>query len=191
VGTGVNPPFRKKLLLHCCCAPCGTHPFRALRGQYDVTVYFDNPNIHPAGEYQARLEEIRALAERWHFTLVEGEYDSVGWFDAVRGHEEEPEGAARCAICYRIRLERAARTAKSLGMDCFATTLSVSPHKNAKTINRIGKEAGGLIGIQFVEADFKKMDGFKISCELSRAEGLYRQDYCGCIFSRRGRGELP
>ena len=185
----MNPSAGKKLLLHCCCAPCGTHPFRTLRERFDVTAYFDNPNIQPAEEYRVRLMEIRELAKRWGFSVVEGEYDSEDWFSAIRGHENEPEGAARCEICYRIRLERTARMAKIFGMDCFATTLSVSPHKKAEIINRIGKQAGDQIGIQFVEADFKKKDGFKISCELSRAEGLYRQDYCGCTFSRRGGRE--
>jgi predicted adenine nucleotide alpha hydrolase (AANH) superfamily ATPase len=182
----MNPSAGKKLLLHCCCAPCGTHPFRTLRERFDVTAYFDNPNIQPAEEYRSRLSEIHELAKRWGFSVIEGTYDSENWFSAIRGHENEPEGAARCEICYRIRLERTARMAETCGMNCFATTLSVSPHKKTEVINRIGRQAGDQIGIQFVEADFKKKDGFKISCELSRAEGLYRQDYCGCTFSRRG-----
>jgi epoxyqueuosine reductase len=176
-----------KLLLHCCCAPCGTHPFRTLRERFDVTACFDNPNIQPVEEYRARLAEIQELAKRWQFTVVEGEPGAAEWLSAVRGHEDEPEGSVRCEICYRIRLERTARKAKTLGMDCFATTLSISPHKKAETINRIGRETGERIGIRFIEADFKKKDGFKISCELSRAEGLYRQDYCGCLYSRRER----
>jgi predicted adenine nucleotide alpha hydrolase (AANH) superfamily ATPase len=185
----VNAPPKKKLLLHCCCAPCGTHPFRVLREQFDVTVYFDNPNIHPPEEYRSRLDEIRRLAERWNFPLVEGAFDSDSWLAAVKGHEHEPEGSDRCGICYRFRLERTARKAISLGMNCFAATLSVSPHKKADMINRIGGEAGLAAGIEFFEADFKKKDGFKISCDLSRAEGLYRQDYCGCIFSQMRKGK--
>jgi predicted adenine nucleotide alpha hydrolase (AANH) superfamily ATPase len=183
----MNPPPRARLLLHCCCAPCGTHPFRLLRERFEVTACFDNSNIQPEGEYLARLEEIRGLSNRWGFPLVEGTYDPEGWLSAVLGRGNEPEGSTRCEICYRIRLEKTARKAKALGMDGFATTLSISPHKKAEIINRIGRETGGLEGIPFIEADFKKKDGFKISCELSRAEGLYRQDYCGCIFSRRER----
>ena len=183
----MNPSSGPKLLLHCCCAPCGTHPLRLLGERFDVTGYFDNPNIQPEEEYLARLTEIRGLAERWGFPVIEGTYDSESWLSAIRGHEDEPEGSARCEICYRFRLEKTAGKAKSFGMDGFATTLSVSPHKKAEIINRIGRETGGHAGIPFVEADFKKKDGFRISCELSRAEGLYRQDYCGCMFSRRER----
>jgi predicted adenine nucleotide alpha hydrolase (AANH) superfamily ATPase len=155
-----------------------------LQELFEVTVYFDNPNIHPAGEYQARLSEIRRLAERWDFPLVEGRYDSDAWLKTVKGHEDEPEGSIRCEICYRFRLERTAREAKTLGMDCFAATLSISPHKKTDVINRIGRKVGQEAGVAFFEADFKKKDGFKKSCELSRAEGLYRQNYCGCAFSK-------
>jgi predicted adenine nucleotide alpha hydrolase (AANH) superfamily ATPase len=183
----MKPPAPPKLLLHACCAPCATHPVRLLRERFDVVVYFDNPNIQPAGEYRARLEEIRSLAARWKFPLLEGGNDGDAWLAAVAGHEEEPEGAVRCEICYRFRLERTARRAKASGMDGFASTLSISPHKKADVINRIGGEAGDSEGILFIDADFKKKDGFKASCDLSRLEGLYRQDYCGCVFSRRDR----
>jgi epoxyqueuosine reductase len=183
----MNAQTPPKLLLHACCAPCVTHPVRLLRERYDVTVFFDNPNIQPEGEYRSRLEEIRRLAARWEFPLLEGGYDCGAWLKAVAGHEDDREGAERCSICYRFRLERAATRAKDSGIDCFASTLSISPHKKADVINRIGGEAGDSEGILFIDADFKKKDGFKASCDLSRQEGLYRQDYCGCLFSRRDR----
>jgi predicted adenine nucleotide alpha hydrolase (AANH) superfamily ATPase len=185
----MSPPAKPKLLLHGCCAPCVTHPVRMLGEKFDVTVFFYNPNIQPAEEYRSRLAEIRRLSEKWRFPLVEGSYECDAWSNAVRGLEGEPEGGRRCTICYRIRLERTARNAKTLGMDCFASTLSISPHKKAGIINRIGMEIGYGAGIRFIEADFKKMDGFKASCELSRMEGLYRQDFCGCVYSRRDRGK--
>jgi hypothetical protein len=176
---------RPRLLLHCCCAPCGTHPYRALSESHDVSVHFDNPNIQPESEYRARLEEMRGLAGRWGFALVEAPYEPEAWRAAVRGLEDEPEGGARCAACIRFRLGRTAAEAKRLRMEAFAASLSVSPHKNAALINRIGREEGERAGVRFVETDFKKKEGFRISCELSREEGLYRQDYCGCEFSRR------
>ncbi|MBN2200364.1 epoxyqueuosine reductase QueH [bacterium] len=184
---------RRRLLLHACCAPCGTHPFTVVREEFDVTVYFDNPNIFPESEYRARLEEIRMLGRRWGFPVESAEYDAAAWRDAVRGLEDEPEGGKRCAVCFRFRLERTARRASVLGMDAFTTTLTVSPHKNAALINRIGSETGFSAGVAFFTADFKKQDGFRKSCELSRAAGLYRQSYCGCEFSLReaesGRSE--
>jgi len=185
----MSPQSPPKLLLHGCCAPCVTHPFRMLRGQFNVTVFFYNPNIQPVEEYKARLNEIRRLSIKWQFPLVEGAYETAAWFNAVRGLEAEPEGGRRCSICYRIRLERTARNAKALGMECFATTLSISPHKQADTINRIGREIGYAAGIRFIEADFKKNDGFKASCDISKREGLYRQDFCGCGYSRRDVGK--
>ena len=186
----MNNPPPKKLLLHCCCAPCGTHPFRLLQGQFNVTAYFDNPNIYPPEEHRVRLDEIRRLAERWIIPLEVGECDPNAWFEAVKGHENEPEGSIRCEICYRFRLEKTARKAKTLHMDFFATTLSISPHKKTETINRIGLETAERFGVRFLEADFKKKDGFKLSCEISRAEGLYRQHYCGCMFSQK-QGREP
>jgi predicted adenine nucleotide alpha hydrolase (AANH) superfamily ATPase len=156
-----------------------------LSERFEVAVYFDNSNIQPEEEYRARLLEIRELAARWGFSLVEAVYDPGAWFSAVRGYEDQPEGSRRCEICYGIRLNRTALRAVELGMDWFATTLSISPHKKADLINRIGGETAEAAGIRFLECDFKKKDGFRISCELSRAEGLYRQNYCGCIYSRR------
>ncbi|MDM7925521.1 MAG: epoxyqueuosine reductase QueH [bacterium] len=181
----MNGSGRRRLLLHACCAPCGTHPFTVLREAFDVTVYFDNPNIFPESEYRARLDEIRALGDRWNFPVETAEYDAGNWRYAIRGLEDEPEGGKRCRVCFRFRLERTAERAAASGMDAFATTLTVSPHKNAALINRIGSEIGPLTGVTFIAADFKKQDGFRKSCALSREAGLYRQDYCGCEFSLR------
>jgi epoxyqueuosine reductase len=189
----VNDRSRRRLLLHVCCAPCSTHPFTVLREAFDVTAYFDNPNIFPESEYQARLQGIRTLGAQWGFSVETAPYDVAAWKDRIRGLEAEPEGGNRCTACFRLRLERTAVRAGELRMDAFATTLTVSPHKNAAQINRIGSEIGAPAGVEFVAADFKKQDGFRKSCILSREAGLVRQDYCGCEFSlgeavrRRGR----
>ena len=174
-------------LLHCCCAPCSTYPLRILREDFNVTAFFYNPNIHPRKEYIARKEEMESFAARWGVPLIVGEYDVKEWFRRVKGYEDEPEGGARCEICYRMRLEKTVKLAREKGIPFFGTTLTISPHKKAVVINRIGKELGEIWGVNFYEADFKKKDGFKISCQISREEGLYRQDYCGCIFSLRER----
>jgi len=155
-----------------------------MRELYDVTVFFYNPNIQPESEYRKREAEIAGFARTAGFELVTGEYDEPGWMEAVRGLEGEPEGGGRCRVCFRYRLERAAREAARLGCDAFTTTLSVSPHKNARVINEEGLSAAEKYKVGFHEADFKKKEGFKISCELSAELGFYRQDYCGCMFSK-------
>ena len=182
----MNGSPKPAFLLHCCCAPCSTHPFHVLEENFRVTGFFYNPNIHPREEYEARKSEMERLAKAWGFPLIADSYNADVWFEAVKGYEEEPEGGRRCEICFRFRLERTARRAKDAGMAFFGTTLSVSPHKKAGVINRIGRELEATYGVRFYEADFKKKDGFRISCRLSKEEGLQRQDYCGCVFSRRG-----
>jgi len=152
-----------------------------------VTGCFYNPNIHPRDEYQLRLKEMRRYARQIGLDVVELPYDPDHWFEAIQGHEADPEGGERCVLCYRIRLEPVARLARERGYLYFATTLTVSPHKRASTINPLGREIGNREGMTFYEADFKKREGFKISCQISREAGLYRQDYCGCIFSRQER----
>jgi len=176
---------KASMLLHACCAPCITHPVQQLKLSFRVTAYFYNPNIHPMEEYMKRVQEIKKLARRWRFPLIIGDYECEDWFKRIKGFEEELEGGARCRTCYDMRLDRAARKAKELGFECFTTTLSISPHKNASTINEIGKTIEQTCGVKYHEADFKKKDGFKISCRMSEKERLYRQDYCGCVFSRR------
>jgi predicted adenine nucleotide alpha hydrolase (AANH) superfamily ATPase len=176
---------KKRMLLHCCCAPCGTHPIRLLQKNFNVVPYFYNPNIHPKDEYEMRRNEMKTLMDRWHFSLIEDIYDINHWFERIKGYENEPEGGERCALCYRIRLKRTALYARENGFDYFATTLSISPHKKAAMINVIGKELEKKYNVQYYEADFKKKNGFKISCQISKEEGLYRQRYCGCIFSQK------
>ncbi len=177
--------MKPKLLLHCCCAPCVTHPIRLLCETFEVTAFFYNPNINPASEYQARLLEIQKLAQKWQFPLLIGPYEPEIWEERIRGHENDKEGGARCLLCYQLRLEKTALEAKRVNMAYFASTLSISPHKNAEQINAIGEAIAFQQGIFFYPANFKKKDGFKKSCELSKQEGLYRQNFCGCQYSRR------
>ncbi len=171
---------KPKLLLHVCCAPCSTHVIETLK-EFDIVAYFYNPNIHPAEEYKLRLKNLKKLG----VTFVEGKYDVDAWFNATKGYENEPEGGARCEICYRLRMGETAMFAKKKGYDYFATTLTISPHKSARAINEIGKKLSKKYGVKFYSADFKKKNGFKKSVELSRKHGLYRQSYCGCVFSMR------
>ncbi|MBN1783273.1 epoxyqueuosine reductase QueH [bacterium] len=173
------------ILLHACCAPCVTVPYRRLSENYRVDVFFYNPNIHPDPEYRFRHEEICRLGERWGFSVIPGEYEKELWFDMVKGLEHEPERGARCTVCFRMRLQKTAETAKERQYDGFTTTLTLSPLKNAGLINSIGREIGTQTGIPFIAGDFKKKDGFKQSMDISCSEDLYRQNYCGCIFSRK------
>jgi predicted adenine nucleotide alpha hydrolase (AANH) superfamily ATPase len=151
---------------------------------YDVTGYFYNPNIHPESEYLSRLAETERHCNCCNVPLLPSIYRPRDWHAAARGYEAEPERGSRCAICFRLRLEETARTAAIHRFDCIATTLTISPHKDADLINRIGMEAGKRRHLRFHEADFKKGNGYGKSCRLSRALGLYRQSYCGCIFSK-------
>ncbi|MBC8180796.1 epoxyqueuosine reductase QueH [candidate division KSB1 bacterium] len=174
-----------KLLLHTCCAPCITVPLERLQSEFEITGFFYNPNIHPEQEYKKRLHEIKRWTQQTGIPLIVQNYETSRWFELVKGLEDEPEGGKRCDVCFRMRLEQTAALAKQKGFDCFTTTLSISPHKNATAINLVGNEVGKKFGVQFFEANFKKKDGFKQSVELSKNYGFYRQDYCGCIYSRR------
>jgi len=178
---------KPKLFLHACCAPCITYPYIELFPYYTVSVYFYNPNIHPAAEYDMRLKNMRELAYKWKFDLIVASYDVNRWFQAIEGLEDCQEGGERCVECYRLRLQKTAEAAKKRGFDLFATTLTVSPLKDAEVINSIGQKIQKRIGINYLESDFKKKDGFKKSCEISRQQDLYRQNYCGCIYSKRER----
>lgn len=177
------------LLLHVCCAPCSSYCLEYLSGYFDIIVYYYNPNISPETEYLFRLrEEERYLAEsgfKHSVRMTESVYDPQEFFEAVRGLEKEPEGGKRCEACFRLRLEASARKAKELGADYFTTTLTISPLKNAALLNRIGAEMGEKFGVAWLPSDFKKREGYKRSIELSRMYNLYRQNYCGCIFSKR------
>ncbi len=171
-----------KLLLHVCCAPCATYVVQELK---PPLAYFYNPNIHPKEEYLLRLSEFRRYASITGLEFIEGPYDTENWFNVIRGYENEPEGGKRCEICYRERLEKAALIAKEKGYTHIATTLTIGPTKKASVINEIGEKIAEVYGLKFISGDFKKRDGFKISCELSKQFNLYRQKYCGCLFSKR------
>lgn len=179
---------RPSLLLHSCCAPCSSACVEALRTHFDLTVFYFNPNITEAAEYDKRRREqqrfLRAFAPEVKY--LEGAYVPDSFFAAVQGLEDCPEGGARCMVCYRQRLEETARTAKEHGFDWFCTTLTLSPLKDAQKLNAIGTEVGRKWGVPFLPSDFKKAEGYKRSLILSKEYGLYRQNYCGCIFSKRG-----
>ncbi len=180
-----------RLLIHSCCAPCSSYVLEYLSDFFAITVYYYNPNIYPKSEYYKRVKEqerlIKSMPLKNPVLFVEGEYEPQKYYDLVKGHENDPEGGDRCAICYRMRLEEAAKTARQGGYDYFTTTLTVSPYKNAEKLNKIGSEAAEIYGVRFLPSDFKKRNGYKRSIELSGEYGLYRQDYCGCVFSQRGR----
>jgi len=175
----------KRMLLHICCAPCSTYVIEVLKPIYEVTGFFYNPNIHPRGQYKLRLEEMVRYAKIAGINLIIGEYDVKRWFELVKGLEDEPEGGERCLVCYRMRLERTAQYAVDHGFDIITTTLSISPHKKADRINSIGTEVADKYGVEFLQADFKKKGGFQKSVIMSKRYNLYRQNYCGCIFSLR------
>lgn len=176
---------KPKVLLHSCCAPCVMVPIERLKTDYEITCFFYNPNIHPAEEYLKRLAEIQNLTKKLDIQIITPEYDAEHWFDLVKELEDEPEGGARCKICFQMRLQETARYASQHRFDLFTTTLTLSPHKNAMLINELGRELGKQFQIGFLAENFKKKDGFKRSRELSDKHDLYRQNYCGCIFSRR------
>lgn len=179
------------LLLHSCCAPCSSACLERLAEHFRITVFYYNPNIYPPSEYQHRVEEqqrlIRQLPTKYPVAFSEGSYDTERFYELVRGMEEVPEGGERCFVCYRMRLEAAAREAKRLGCAYVTTTLSISPLKNAQKLNEIGAEEAEKVGVKYLFSDFKKKEGYKRSIELSAEYGLYRQDYCGCVFSKLER----
>ena len=178
----------KRLLLHSCCAPCSSHCLSELSPQIGVTVLYYNPNLDCAGEYEKRKrEQLRFLRETGLADFLDCDYAPEEYLFSVRGLEEEKEGGARCAVCFRLRLERTAREAKARGFDYFATTLTVSPLKNAKLINTIGFAVAEEVGVKYLPSDFKKRGGYLHSVRLSEKYGLYRQDYCGCAFSKTER----
>ena len=176
------------MLLHTCCAPCSTAVIERLAPNYNLTVLYYNPNIYPQEDYLKRKGEqiryIKILKEKGiNVDFLDCDYNQDEFFNAVKGQEDEPEGGARCAICFALRLDYVARKAKELGYDIFATTLTVSPHKNAAVINDIGGRLAAKYGMPYFVSDFKKQDGYKRSIVLSRENNIYRQNYCGCKFS--------
>jgi predicted adenine nucleotide alpha hydrolase (AANH) superfamily ATPase len=178
---------RESILVHACCASCSSYVLAHLAERYTVTAYYYNPNIQPEEEYKLRLEEMRRVCEELGVPLLEGPYDTKGWWQQIEPYRELPERSERCWNCYGFRLEETARKAKELGFALITTTLSVSPHKAHRCIVSEGEAAAGRHGVRFLGEDFKKRDGFKISIERSRELHLTRQDYCGCLLSLEER----
>lgn len=181
---------RPKLLLHACCAPCSSATLERLAAHFDITILYYNPNIYPPEEYHRREAELERFVEEagYHYPVVELPYDPQEFYTAVQGLEQEPERGSRCTVCYRLRMRRAAQYAAEHGFDWFTTTLSISPHKDARRINEIGQQLEEEFGVKHLPSDFKKHNGYLRSLQLSEEYGLYRQDYCGCEFSARARG---
>ena len=179
---------KPRLLLHSCCGPCSSYVLEYLTRFFSVSVFYYNPNIAPEAEYQKRLSEqkrlLKEMAANGPVELMEVPYDHGEFLEAAAGLEAEREGGARCERCFILRLEETARTAARLDFDYFTTTLSVSPHKNAQLLNRVGGEMAEKYGVRYLYSDFKKRDGYKRSLELSARYGLYRQDWCGCEYSK-------
>lgn len=176
------------LLLHACCAPCASYVLEYLSAYFKITLFFYNPNIDPAEEYARRLAELERFCEQAPFAqgiaLWPAPYDPENFTAAATGLEDAPEGGPRCQKCFRLRLERTAQLAREQGFDYFTTTLSISPHKNAQLLNQLGEELAQTYGVAYLCSDFKKREGYKRSITLSQEYGLYRQDYCGCRFSK-------
>ena len=180
---------KKSLLLQVCCAPCSSYCIEYLRNYFDITILYYNPNISPIEEYNKRLEEVKRFVNSFEpsIKLLECNYDGDKFDDMAKGLEDIPEGGSRCYKCYKLRLEETARIAKENNFDYFGTTLSISPYKNAAWLNEIGKNLEDKYNISYLYADFKKKNGYKRSIELSNKYNLYRQDYCGCIYSKIAR----
>lgn len=177
-----------KLLLHACCAPCSSYVLEVLSKYFKISIVYYNPNITSKTEYDKRLSELKKFINLVKYEnkidIIECEYNNEDFFNAIKGLEKEKEGGKRCYQCYKLRMEYTAKLALKLGYDYFTTTLSISPYKNANWLNEIGKSLECQYGIKYLYADFKKKNGYKRSIELSRKYNLYRQDYCGCIYSK-------
>lgn len=178
-----------KLLLHSCCAPCSSYVLEYLSPYFEIIDFYYNPNISPKEEYEERKQELQRLIQELphknSITFVEGNYEPERFFDMAKGMEELPEGGERCFQCYEMRLREAAILAKEQKADYFATTLTISPLKNAAKLNEIGEALAAEYNITYLPSDFKKKNGYRRSVELSEEYGLYRQNYCGCAFSKR------
>lgn len=187
-GLGGHAP---SLLLHACCAPCSSYVLEYLSQYFSITLFYYNPNISPEAEYRKRVGEVERLIAaqpaKYAVRLAEGTYDPERFFEMAKGHETDPERGERCTLCYRMRLEEAAQYASDNGFEWFTTTLSLSPYKDAERLNAIGAEMEKKYGVKYLHSDFKKRGGYLRSIELSRVYGLYRQNYCGCVFSQQAK----
>ena len=186
-----NTSEGSSLLLHACCAPCSSTVLERLGNFFNITILYYNPNITDKDEYEKRLEEIKKFTSsfktKYKIEVIAGRYEPREFFDIARGLEDEPERGRRCYKCYKLRLEETAKIAKELNFDYFTTTLSLSPYKDANWINEIGESLQEAYNINFLYSDFKKKNGYKRSIELSHEFNLYRQDYCGCVYSVRDK----
>ena len=187
IANNEKEDVKPTLLLQVCCAPCSSYCLEYLHEHFNITVLFYNPNIYPESEYAARESELLRLIDELGFkdiNVMKTTFNPDEFYTAVKGFEDCKEGGDRCKICYRLRLEKTAELAKSGGFDYFCTTLSISPLKSAEALCTIGLELEKEYGVKYLLSDFKKKEGYKRSIELSRQYNLYRQDYCGCVFSK-------
>lgn len=190
IDTHVQKGEVPAILLHSCCAPCSSYVIERLSNYFDITILYYNPNISPFSEYDKRKKEqirlINTMKTIHPVKIMDCDYDNDIYESKIKGLENEPERGKRCSVCFRLRLEKTAKLAKDNNFDYFCTTLTVSPYKNSNLINAIGKELGDIYDITYLASDFKKKNGYKRSIELSSEYNLYRQNYCGCKYSKRG-----
>ena len=185
--------IRPKLLIHACCGPCSSYVIEYLSNYFDITIYYYNPNIYPTNEFLRRYDELEKFIKEFNeknnieIKLYSVDYETKEFYEAIRGLEHMGEKSRRCYNCYKLRMAKSAKYAKENDFDYFTTTLSISPYKNANWINEIGKKLEEKIGIKYLYSDFKKKDGYKRSLELSKEYNLYRQEYCGCVYSKEER----
>ena len=180
--------YKPKLLLHSCCAPCSSYVITYLYDYFDITILYYNPNIHPYEEYKKRKDEqIRLISNFKGVKIIDCDYDNDIYNEVIKGLENEPERGSRCTKCFYLRLNKTGEIAKKNNFEYFGTTLTVSPYKNARLLNEIGEVISKKYDIKWLYSDFKKNDGYKKSIELSKKYDLYRQDYCGCIYSKRDK----
>lgn len=175
---------KDKLVLHACCAPCAGHVIERLEQDYNLIIYFFNPNIYPEEEYLRRRDELKNYCLKFSIPFIEGSYRYQEWDDHIKGLEQEPEKGRRCDQCFRFRLEETALYAVSQNYQCFTTTLTISPHKLSTRILEIGKEIAARHQVHFLPENFKKKQGYQLTTEIAKREGFYRQTYCGCYYSK-------
>lgn len=189
IENNIKNGIRPKLLLHSCCAPCSSYVFEYLNKYFEITAYFYNPNISSQEEFDHRANELKRFTAEFPMengvAVIIENYDHYEFLNRVYGKEDLEEGGARCYDCYKLRLEKTAQYAQKNAFDMFTTTLSISPHKNARWLNEIGCEMSQKYGVEYLYSDFKKKNGYKRSCELSTEYNLYRQSFCGCEFSKQ------